>query len=671
MVLIMDKKPTYEELEQRIRDLENEKIYRINKTDSGAADVSLLHSVFDEMTAVPIQGYNAKREVIYWNSANEVTYGYTRSEAMGRKLEDLIIPGPMKSHVVQGIKDWHEKGIPIPSGELTLVKKGGEPVHVYSNHVLITNMSGEKEMYCIDVDLNDRIKAEEALKKSEEDYRLLIENQNDLIVKFDKDNKILFASPSFCKTFGVNSKKILGTEYSPPIHEDDRAVVRTSIESLKKPPYNTYHEERAKTVNGWKWFGNYLKAVYDDAENLQYTVAVGRDITKQKQLEARLLHSQKMESIGTLAGGMAHEFNNILSIIMGNNELVDDEVNEYNPAKDNIEEIRIACLRARDIIRQLLIFGRKDNADNQPIDICSVALESMKLIRSSIPSNIKIKHSLPDKQNVILGNATQINQLLINLCSNSMDAMLNKTGEINVSLYDIDINNCCNEKYLTKVQPGRYIRLIVSDNGCGMDEKMLKRIFEPYYTTKGVGKGSGIGLAVVHGIVESHSGEIFVESTPGKGTEFSILIPVLDGKPEKVNENEADLPTGNERILFIDDECSIVSLGIRRLSQLGYAVKGFTNPLEALEIFRTNPYDVDLVITDMSMPEMTGDQLVREVLKIRPGIPTIVCTGYSENILHKEAGESGISFFAMKPMDKYDFAVCVRNVLDEAEDKAI
>lgn len=382
------------------------------------------------------------------------------------------------------------------------------------------------------------------------------------------------------------------------------------------------------------------------------------------ELEEQLQHANKMESIGNLAGGIAHEFNNILTIIIGNNELVRNELPEGSLARENTEEIRIAGMRAREVVKQLLTFSRKDNAAKKILNIRSVVQESMKLVRSSTPAYIEIRQNLSDDVYPVFGNATQINQLLFNLCSNAVDAMSKSGGVIAIDLS----NETAGEKQHLSLNPGQYVKLVVRDNGIGMVKEILDKVFDPYFTTKEIGKGTGIGLAVVHGIVKQHGGSIIAESHPYQGTTFTIFLPIHEGLTENDSDGQqTDLPTGNERILYVDDELSIAKLGKRNLESLGYIVESTTNPLQALEMVTTNPDKFDLVITDMAMPKMAGDQLITEVLKFRPTMPTIICTGYSVNISKKNVEKFGAAAFVMKPLDKAELAQTIRKVLDGAK----
>jgi signal transduction histidine kinase/CheY-like chemotaxis protein len=386
------------------------------------------------------------------------------------------------------------------------------------------------------------------------------------------------------------------------------------------------------------------------------------DLTEQKKLESRLRQGQKMEAIGKLAGGIAHDFNNIIGIILGNAELAIDDVPDWNPARHNLEEVRIASLRAKDVVRQLLSFARKTMLEKKPTNIIPIITESLSLLRSSIPTSIEIRQNIPKDVNTILADPTQIHQVLINLCTNANHAMPDG-GIFEVSLKHATFDENAAAQY-TDLNPGRYVNLIVRDTGHGIPNEEIDRIFEPYFTTKEVGKGTGMGLAVVHGIVKEHNGIITVESELGKGTTFSIFFPVVTKEAAAKDETNEKLPTGNEKILFVDDEESIVKLGCQRLERLGYKVEATISPIEALELFRSKPNQFDLIITDMTMPLMTGDKLVREILNIRPDMPAIISTGFSEKIDEKKAKTIGAVGYIEKPHDKIELAKIVRQVLN-------
>jgi CheY-like chemotaxis protein/anti-sigma regulatory factor (Ser/Thr protein kinase) len=372
-----------------------------------------------------------------------------------------------------------------------------------------------------------------------------------------------------------------------------------------------------------------------------------------------------MEALGTLVGGIAHEFNNVLAIIMGNTELSLAALPGWSPVHFNLEEIRTACLRAKDVVRQLLSYIRKIEYKKQPLRLIPVVKDSIKFLRASIPTNIDIQQTINAGADRVLADATQINQVLINLCTNASHAMEETGGNLEIAVHNVILE----ERAVTvdpALVPGNYVKLTVSDTGKGISPQIIDRIFEPFFTTKEVGKGSGMGLSVVHGIIKSWGGAVSVESKPGKGTAVNLFFPVVEG--EAVLESKPvgeESPTGNERILFIDDEKSMVNMARGILERLGYQVETRMSPLEALELFRSKPGEFDLVITDMAMPRMTGDILAKKILTIRPGIPVILCTGFTEKISEEDADEIGIKAFLTKPLVMREFAVKVREVLDE------
>ena len=395
-----------------------------------------------------------------------------------------------------------------------------------------------------------------------------------------------------------------------------------------------------------------------------YIEGVIADITEEKKLKEQLLQAHKMESIGTLAGGIAHDFNNMLGIIVGNTELAMDDVPEWNPARNNLNEIRTASLRARDVVKQILAFSRISLQEMKPVRISPIITDSLKLLQASIPTTIEIHQNISSEPDTIRGDPKQIHQVLINLCTNAAHAMREKGGLLEVSLKNIEIDEG-SAVHHHDLSPGKYVRLTVSDTGHGIEPKILERIFDPYFTTKGVGEGSGMGLSVVHGIVKSHSGDISVSSEPGKGTTFQVFFPYIESKPGPGIEITVEIPRGNERILLVDDEKAMVDAIQPMIERLGYKVTARTSSIEALEAFRANPDRFDLVITDFTMPNMTGMELAKELLKLRSDILIILCTGYSEHINEEKAKGNGIRAFVMKPVVLNEISNTIRKVLDD------
>ena len=759
------------------------------------------------------------------------------------------------------------------------------------------------------VDITQRKRAEEALRASEEKYRLLIENQNDMVVKFDRDHKMQFLSPSYCKTFGVKEDHILGKNFRPLVHKDDIETVKSSIATLKKPPHTAYHEERAKAVDGWRCFGWSLKAIVNEAGEINETIAVGRDIserrraereiakaadewqktfdatndiifildkehrilrfnktasfffkmpeaeivgkscwgivhgtkhpisecpissvkktlyrkkvelrlnerwheltvdpildengeyggavhiltdiserkqseqalrlseekfakafqnapmlmtissmkngryidvneafvrvtgynretaigrrsvdlgfithkdrnrlseiltaegrvpemelnligvdgseiicrysgeiielenekrlfsiasdiTESKRLEFKLQQAQKMEAIGTLAGGIAHDFNNILGGIIGYAELAKMKAPEGSNVIAYLDKMIKSSDRAADLIKQILTLSRRHKQKQRPVQVRHIVKEALDLLRATLPTTIEIRKDVAKDTGVVNADPTQMHQVIMNLTTNAGHAMQENGGVLEVTLANVELDDLEAAKHLD-LDAGSYLRLMVSDTGYGMSSEIMERIFDPYFTTKDTGEGTGLGLAVAQGIVKAHGGTITVYSEPGKGTTFHVYLPVILELEREEKGSEEPLPTGSESILFIDDEEVLIEIGGQILEHLGYKVVTEKSSVQALELFRAEPDRFDLVITDMTMPHMTGDKFARELMKIRPHISVILCTGHSTLVLEEKAKDIGIRAFVMKPLVMRNLAETVRKVLDE------
>jgi two-component system, cell cycle sensor histidine kinase and response regulator CckA len=516
--------------------------------------------------------------------------------------------------------------------------------------------------------ISKRRRAEKRSKESEERYRKLFQSASDAVFLVDVESmNVLDVNEAAVELYGYPYDKLV--KMKVPELSAEPTESETALKQLRPTVIPIrYHRKKDDTV-----FPVEITANYFDLDGRKINISAIRDVSqrieyeKEKELlETQLRQSHKMESIGNLAGGIAHDFNNILSVVIGYTELSLDDVEKGTHMEDQLQKVYMAGKRAKDLVKQILAFARQSGEEIKPMRVDAITKEVLKFLRSSIPVTIEINQKI-ESESLIMGNATQVHQVLMNLCTNAAHAMEDAGGMLQVGLKDVLIDD---RFHVTgrELKPGYYLKLTVSDTGTGIAPDVMETIFDPYFTTKGPGEGSGLGLAVVHGIVETYGGTVSVESVLGKGTVFSIYLPVAE-KQEIHHEIASEpLSSGTERILFVDDELPIADAGGQILERLGYSVTTMTSSVEALELFRSKPDDFDLVITDMTMPTMTGDMLSVELMKIRPGIPVILCTGYSKKITDKAASAMGIKGFAYKPIVKADLARTVRRVLDEGED---
>jgi signal transduction histidine kinase/ActR/RegA family two-component response regulator len=388
-----------------------------------------------------------------------------------------------------------------------------------------------------------------------------------------------------------------------------------------------------------------------------------------RKSEKGLLQAQKMEAIGTLAGGVAHDFNNILGAILGLTEMTLYECQETSQ-KRRLEQVIKACDRAKNLVNHILTFSRQTDQERMPVDVSIIVKEALKLLRASIPTTISITSSISSNANTVLADPTQLHQIIMNLCTNAAHAMRDRGGTMRIGIDNVDIDSTA----LLAVQglkPGSYVRLIVSDTGCGIDPAVMDRIFDPFFTTKKPGEGTGLGLSVVYGIVKSYGGTINVYSEPQMGTTFKTYIPrIEDATPAEIKSMATTIPGGKEHILFVDDEEVLAEIGREMVQCLGYTVAARTSSVEAMEAFRAQPARYDMVITDMTMPNMTGVELAREIHRVRADIPIIICTGFSELINEGEARRLGIAKLLMKPLFLRDLAFAMRDILDKKKNTA-
>jgi PAS domain S-box-containing protein len=603
----------------------------------------------------------------YVSPSIESVMGFTPEERKQQSLEEMITPESLKKVIEMYLGELQKDNAANidPNRSVTIeveyFRKDGSTVWMENIVKGIRDPDGEiVGMHGVSRDITERKLAEEALRESESKFRTLFDLSPQAISLTELETgKLVDVNHKLCELTQYSAEEILGLKANEVgfYKEADRRRFLNELQSSGEVKgLEMDFKAKDNSIIHAHIFARIVRL-----GGVSFILTIFHDLTEQKQLEAQLRQAHKMESIGTLAGGVAHDFNNILGIILGNAELALDDIPRENPARLYLEEIQIAGSRAKDVVCQLLSFARKTTLEKKPANIAPIITESLKLLRSSIPSSIEIRQNIAKDADAILADPTQINQILINLCTNADHAMPDG-GILEICLKNVKFDEDTKARH-PNLDPGRYVNLVVSDTGHGIPSEEIDRIYDPYFTTKEVGKGAGMGLAVVHGIVMNHNGAIFVESELEKGTTFSLFFPATESEPISEVPVNDDLPGGKERILFIDDDESIVYVGRFRLERLGYQVQTKTSPVDALELFRGKPDQFDLVITDMTMPQMTGDLLVKEILKIRPGMPTVICTGFSEKMDEKKAKEIGIRQYIEKPFSRSDLAKMVRKAL--------
>ena len=510
-----------------------------------------------------------------------------------------------------------------------------------------------------------REKVEADLIKSEKKYYDLYDNAPDMFASVQIETaQIADCNRTLAQALGFEKDVIIGKKiieiYDPVCQEDRKKMIRQFV----KTGHVQGVELKLRRSDGTSIDVSLnMSSIRDDAGRVTYTRSIWRDITDKKKLENQLIQASKMEAIGTLAGGVAHDFNNILAAIIGYTEISMEDIHDEAILKDNLAQVLNAAVRARELVKQILAYSRQTEPLFKPIHVTPIVMETLGLLRASLPVTIETRSYIRSNFTV-MADATQIQQVIMNLCTNASQAMSDNRGRIDVSLTDETIS-ADRAMDLSELTPGPYVRLTVRDTGEGMPPHVQKRIFDPFFTTKEVGVGTGMGLSVVHGIIKNHDGAIQVLSEVGEGTTFHVFLPAEIGVSASGEEKSVIAPMGTERILIVDDEPALVDMQKQYLEFLGYTVATETDSRDALIRFKKNPEVFDLVITDMTMPRMTGCDLGIELMRIKPDIPIIMCTGFSTKMSQEQAEQLNFKAFLLKPVQLNRLALTIRNVLDE------
>jgi PAS domain S-box-containing protein len=635
---------------------------------------TILDSIEDGYFEVDIGG-----KLTFFNNSLCRILGYSRSELMGLNYR-AFMDSRNAEKVFETFNRVFRTGVSDKGFDWEIVKKDGERRHLDTSVSLKRRKDGRVIGFQgVARDITVRKLSERALRESEERYRQLVNFAPAAICEIDvATGKFTSANDILTEYTGYSREELLSMRVADILSDASRMQFIERVKQVRQGrDISGTVEYRIKNRNGKEICAMVNSRYFFKGGRPVRVTIVAHNITdlkaaeaERKKLEDQLRQSQKMEAIGTLAAGIAHDFNNILSAIIGYAELSQLHVPNTSDVGRYLQKMDMACLQAKELVRQILAFSRLTDPVKMPLMVVSVISDAVKMVSPSLPPNVRIRDSVAPASGVIDGDPVQIQQVLLNLFTNACHAMKDGGGNINVRVIPVDVTKT-DVSAVPGLKPGPYVRICVRDTGPGMSRDVMERIFDPYYTTKQTHEGTGLGLAIVRNIVIAHDGVVTVESAPGEGTAFHVYLPrscvdaaetvyAADGFQEVSHAHSS----GNERILFVDDEESIAHVGQEVLEHLGYVVEIQTCSKAALERFKSDPRSFDLIITDMVMPDMTGDVLATEILHLRPDIPIIMCTGHSEAISEEAARSIGIKAFVPKPYRILDFSRIIRAVLD-------
>ncbi|MBU2630524.1 MAG: PAS domain S-box protein, partial [Proteobacteria bacterium] len=621
----MAEKPTYEELEKKIQKLErtgseyNKVKKKLHEEKTFSRALLLTAPVF--YVAISVDG-----KTIMINDTMLDALGYKQDEVAGKDYITTFVPKRNHAELSRVFDRLVKFNKPTLNENYILAKNGKELLVEWHGKSILNKKGHVSYFFGVGIDITARKKRETAYRENEQRLKAIFEANPDPVVVYDMKGHPLYLNLAFTEVFGWLLNDLKGN-CIPFVPEDQENLTKAQIKEIYESGNPVRFETKRLTKHGKTIDVLMSAAIIKDIQGINTGLVVNlRDITGKKRLEAQLLRAQRMETIGTLAGGIAHDFNNILSPILSHTEMLLHDTQEDRSIRNRLNQIHESTKRAISLVKQILTFSRQDNFCLKLIEIAPIIKEALSLIRSTIPTTIGIEQDIDKNCGYVKGDPTQIHQIVMNLATNAYHAMEETSGELKVSLKEVKLNEL--DSINLDIGPGLYGCLTVADTGGGMDKDIIEKIFDPFFTTKKIGKGTGMGLSVVHGIVKHMNGAIKVYSEPGKGSKFTVYFPLEKGSLEKqkIQENEL-MPSGIERILLVDDEESVAIIEKQILERLGYQVASFINSVEALDAFRAAPDKFDLIITDMAMPIMPGDKLSAALIGIRPDIPILLCTG--------------------------------------------
>jgi len=644
------------------------------------AEQSLIESeerfknVLQDVSSIAVQGYAPDGITQYWNKATEKLYGYSAQEAIGQNLLDLIIPPEMQKDVKQAIRYMAESGQPIPASELSLMRKDGSLVTVFSSHVVVKLPGRDQELFCLDIDLTEQKRVELALRKSEEKFSKIFKASPEVVVITDIENgKYIEVNDTFLEITGLQLEEVIGhtsVELNFWIDVNER---RRFMELLLENGAIKNHEVQYRIKNNQ--IRNFLvSSEIIEIEGKQCSLNILNDITGLKkaeeeklELERQLQEAHKLESLGVLAGGIAHDFNNLLAVIIGRCSLA---MMKPKFAEDHIPPIEKAANRAAELCRQMLAYAGKSEYVQNEVNIEELVDEMVNMLRATIAQNVVIKLGLSSNIPSIKADPSQIRQVVMNLIINASEAIGEAQGEILISLTKSSLKaEKADKDHLGKIIPsGNYVCLEVIDSGCGMDEDTKRRIFEPFYTTKFTGRG--LGMSAVLGIITAHKGALQIFSKTGLGTTFKVYLPVLtiksgDNLPQQQNSSESWRGSGT--ILLAEDEEQVILIAKTMLEELGFTVIEAYNGKEALELYEKKAAEITLVMTDIGMPVMDGYALFSELKTLNPKLPIIISSGYGDEVVTSRINIDGVAGLVSKPYRFDQLRDVMKRVVEETK----